>query len=149
MIIIMSIILGLNVFTYQNEEVKFDNKENNIFIYFKDPYCHQCAVNLGSLLQNKEVKIIYYLRNLEDYRAKASIVSSLNKMFTKKEIFFTNTDSDKINKNNPFLEITHNGKSKIFQYKEIFQDDVLSSFQKEFIKSLKEDYGLKLKEISK
>lgn len=149
MIILMSIIISLNVFTYQNEEAKFDDEQKNIFIYFHDPYCHQCAVNLSTLLKYEKVNIIYYLRNLEDYRAKASIVSDLNKMFNNKEIFFTNTDSDKINKNNPFVEITFNGKSKIFQYKEIFQDDVLNSFKKEFIKSLKEDYGLKLNENSK
>lgn len=145
----MSIILSLNVFTYQNEEVKFDDQQKSIFIYFKDPYCHQCAVNISVLLKYEKVKIIYYLKNLEDYRSKASIFSDLNKMFVNKEILFTNTDSDKINKNNPFLEITFNGTSKIFHYKDIFEKDLRNSFKKEFIKSLKDDHGLKLKEESK
>lgn len=146
MIVLLSIIFSLNIFTYQNEEVKFDDTQDNIYIYFKGLHCHKCAVNLSKLLKYENVKIIYYLKELESFSAKASIYSGLNKMYVKKEILFTDTDSKKMNKKNPFVEIVYNGKSKVFHYEYIFADDLQNSIKKDFIKSLKEDYGFKLNE---
>lgn len=146
MIILLSIIFNLNVFTYQNEPANFDFKKKEIFIYLNDPHCHQCIDNLAKLFKNESVNIIYSLQNLEDYRTKASIFSKIDKMFLKKELYFANSKIEKLNSGSPspFIEIIFNNKSKIYNYDDIFNTELSNSIKDNVKSDLKNIFGFNI-----
>lgn len=146
MIIFLSIIFNINVLTYQNETENFDFDKKSIFIYVSDPYCHQCLDNLGELFKDENVNIVYFIENLESYSTKAGIFTRVDKIFSQKELFFTNEKSDELNVANPFVEIIFKNKSRIFDYNEIFDKELSNSIKPEVILELKENYGFKLSE---